>query len=120
MSSARALCWQTAAVLTILAGMTCLLPPAATAAEKPVELSRKAKTKVAAVYPDLAKRMNITGTVKIEVLVAANGTVKTAKVLGGHPLLANAAVDAVRKWRFEAASEETSGVVEFKFASDQQ
>ena len=119
MSSARALCWQTAGVLTILAGMTCAIP-LATAAEKSVELTRKAKTKVAAVYPALAKRMNITGTVKIEVLVAANGTVKTAKVLGGHPLLANAAVDAVRQWSFEAASEETSGVVEFKFASDQQ
>jgi outer membrane biosynthesis protein TonB len=35
--------------------------------------------------------------------------------VGGHPLLVNAAVDAVKKWRFDAASEETTGVVEFKF-----
>lgn len=119
MSSATALRWRMAGVLTILAAMTCLLPLAA-AAEKPVELSRKAKLKVAAVYPNLAKRMNITGTVRLEVVVAANGTVKTTKVVGGHPLLANAAVEAIKKWRFEPASEDTSGVVEFKFGSDQQ
>src|SRR5437660_10112253 len=99
--------------------MDCRLPVPTAGAES-LQLTGVDKIKSAAVYPAVAKRMNITGTVKIEVLVAANGTVKTAKVLGGHPLLANAAVDAVRKWRFEAASEETSGVVEFKFASDQQ
>ena len=36
--------------------------------------------------------MNITGTVKIEVVVAPNGTVKDARVVGGHPVLANAAL----------------------------
>ena len=79
------------------------------------EIVRRAKSKVAPVYPDLARKMNITGTVKIQVVVAPNGTVKDAKVLGGHPVLAGAALDAVRKWRFEPASIETSGVVDFKF-----
>jgi hypothetical protein len=37
------------------------------------------------------------------------------KAVGGHSLLASAATDAVKKWRFEAASEETTGVVQFKF-----
>jgi TonB family protein len=59
--------------------------------------------------------MNITGTVKVEVVVMANGTVKDARVVGGHPVLANAALEAVRKWRFEPAAMETSGVVDFKF-----
>lgn len=79
------------------------------------ELTRKAKTKVAPMYPELAKRMSIAGVVKVQVVVAPNGSVKSTKVVGGHPLLVNAAVDAVKKWRFEAASEETTGVVEFKF-----
>jgi TonB family protein len=79
------------------------------------ELSRKAKSKVAPVYPELARRMSIAGVVKVQVVVAPNGAVKNTKVVGGHPLLVNAAVDAVRKWRFESASEETTGVVEFKF-----
>jgi TonB family protein len=80
---------------------------------------RRAKVKVAPVYPDLARKMNITGTVKIQVVVAPNGTVKDAKVVGGHPVLAGAALDAVKKWRFEPASVESSGVVELKFEPHQ-
>jgi TonB family protein len=79
------------------------------------ELSRKVKTKVTPLYPELARRMGITGVVKIQVVVAPNGAVKNAKVVGGHPVLTPAAMDAIRKWRFEPASEETTGVVEFKF-----
>jgi TonB family protein len=79
------------------------------------DIVRRAKSKVQPMYPELARRMNLTGTVKVAVVVAANGTVKDAKVLGGHPVLATAALDAVRKWRFEPASIETSGVVDFKF-----
>jgi TonB family protein len=79
------------------------------------EIVRRAKSKVQPVYPDLARKMNLAGTVKVQVVVAQNGTVKDAKVVGGHPVLATAALDAVRKWRFEPASVETSGVVDFKF-----
>ena len=79
------------------------------------EILRRAKTKVQPSYPDLAKRMSISGTVKIEVVVAPNGTVKDARVVGGHPVLANAALDAAKKWRFEPAGAETSGVIDFKF-----
>jgi TonB family protein len=66
-------------------------------------------------YPDLARRMNISGVVKVRVTVAANGSVKDAQLVGGHPVLASAAMDAVRKWRFEARPEETSEIVEFRF-----
>lgn len=59
--------------------------------------------------------MSISGVVKVQVVVAPNGMVKTTKVMGGHPLLVNAAVDAVKKWKFENAAEETTGIVEFKF-----
>jgi len=59
--------------------------------------------------------MNITGTVRVEVVVAPNGTVKDARVVGGHPVLASAALDAARKWRFEAAALESTGIIEFKF-----
>jgi outer membrane biosynthesis protein TonB len=39
--------------------------------------------------------------------------------VGGHPVLAAAAVEAVKKWRFEPAAAESSGVVEFKFEPHQ-
>ena len=79
------------------------------------ELTRKTKTQVAPVYPDVARRMSITGTVKVLVVVAPNGNLRSTKVVGGHPLLVNAAMDAIKKWKFEPAPEESTGIVEFKF-----
>jgi TonB family protein len=86
-----------------------------TAARAQEEINRKVKSKVQPSYPELARRMNISGVVKLQVVVAPNGTVKNTKVVGGHPLLATAATDAIKKWRFEAAAEETTGLVEFRF-----
>ncbi|MGA8541311.1 MAG: energy transducer TonB [Terriglobales bacterium] len=79
------------------------------------EIARKVKSRVDPAYPELAKRMGITGVVRIQLTVAANGSVKDAKLLGGHPVLAGAALDAVRKWRYVAGPAETTGVVVFRF-----
>ena len=49
--------------------------------------------------------MNIVGTVRLAVIVAPNGTVKSSKPLGGHPVLVNAAMDAVKQWKFEPGSD---------------
>lgn len=80
-------------------------------------LVRRAKTKVQPIYPDLARKMNISGVVKVAVVVAPNGTVKEAHVVGGHPVLANSALEAAKKWRFEPAAGESSGIIDFKFDS---
>jgi TonB family protein len=77
--------------------------------------ARKLRTKIAPTYPDLAKRTNISGTVKIEVVIAPSGSIKSTKVIGGHPLLVGAAEEALRKWKYETASSETTTVVEFHF-----
>jgi TonB family protein len=84
-----------------------------------IENTRHTKSKVQPSYPELARKMNLTGTVKVQVVVSPNGTVKEAKVLGGSPVLANAALDAVRKWRFEPAAIESSGQVDIKFEGHQ-
>ena len=78
-------------------------------------LERKVKSKVTPLYPEIARKMGLGGVVKIEVTVAPNGTVKDTKVIGGNPILVNAAIDAVKKYRFETATDETTGVLEFKF-----
>lgn len=83
------------------------------------ELNRKAKNRVPPMYPELARRMNITGVVKILITVAPNGSIKEAKLMGGHPVLANAALDAIRKWRFESAPQDSTGIVEFRFSPNQ-
>jgi protein TonB len=80
------------------------------------EILRRAKNRVEPAYPELARKMNISGTVKIEVTVAANGSVKEARIVGGHPVLAGAALDAAKKWRFEPAASESTGIIDFKFA----
>lgn len=79
------------------------------------EAARKIKTKVTPQYPELARRMNITGAVKLELLVAPNGQVKVVKSLGGHPLLIDAAQNAVKQWKFEPGQEGTE-IVEIRFS----
>ena len=79
------------------------------------ESKRKVKTKTAPLYPDLAKRMNVVGKVKIEVVITPEGRVKSTRVVGGHPLLVQACQDAAKEWKFVHAPEETTQVVEFEF-----
>jgi TonB family protein len=78
-------------------------------------LMHRAKVRVEPIFPELARKMNISGTVRIAVVVLPSGVVKEAKIVGGHPVLAGAALDAARKWRFEPGTVESSGVIDFKF-----
>jgi TonB family protein len=77
---------------------------------------RKIKNEVKPTYPELAKRMNVGGAVKIEVVIAPNGTVKSAKALGGHPLLIEPSLDAAKKTKFEPGTDESTQVIVFNFA----
>jgi TonB family protein len=79
------------------------------------ESKRKVKTKTAPLYPELARRMNVSGKVKIEVVITPDGHVKSTRIVGGHPLLVQACQDAVKEWKFVPAPEETTQVVEFEF-----
>jgi len=79
------------------------------------ELTRKVKSRVNPTYPDLARHMNLRGTVKVLVVVSPEGTLKNTKVVGGNPILVNAALDALKKWKFEPSTEESTGTVEFQF-----
>lgn len=104
-----------AALLAVLALAAGTASVRIRAQETNSEVTRRVKTKVQPLYPELARRLNLTGSVKVLLVIAPNGTVKDAKILGGHPLLANAALEAARKWRFEVSAEESNSTVEFKF-----
>jgi TonB family protein len=107
--------------LAILLGGSALLPQKSWAQEAASEAGkRKVKTKVAPEYPMLAKQMNVTGKVKIEATIAADGHVTSTKVVGGSPLLVNAALEALKKWRFESASKDTTEIIEFEFTGEEQ
>lgn len=89
--------------------------PAFVHSQDSTEGTRKVLTKVTPKYPAIARKMNITGIVRIEALVALNGTVKGVSVKGGHPLLAQAAQDSIREWKWEPSSHETHELIEVKF-----
>jgi len=52
-------------------------------------------------YPPLAKQARIQGTVRLQAIIAKDGTVQELQVLSGHPLLVQAAQDVVRQWRYQ-------------------
>jgi TonB family protein len=76
---------------------------------------RKVISRIAPVYPDVAKRMHLGGIVKLQVVVRTNGTVKSVMVLGGSPSLIGSATFAVQKWKFEPASQETTELIQVSF-----
>ena len=77
--------------------------------------NRKLIKKVDPVYPDLARKMNMTGTVKVEVTIGTDGSVKDVKTLGGNPVLVQAVEEAVKQWKYASGPEETKKTLEFKF-----
>lgn len=76
---------------------------------------RKILTKITPVYPDLARRINLEGAVKLQVTVTPNGTAKNIEVVGGNPLLVRSAEDAVYKFRWAAAAQESKELIEIRF-----
>ena len=82
------------------------------------DVPRKAIAKTAPSYPELAKRMHVTGKVRVEVDIAASGAVNNARLVGGNPVFEKSAIDAVKQWRFEPASKETKAVIVLEFAGE--
>jgi len=82
------------------------------------EAPRKVLNRVVPAYPALARTMNVRGVVKIEAVVAPNGTVKSVEVKGGHPLLIQSAETAVRKWKWQTGQHESREIIEMKFDAD--
>lgn len=76
---------------------------------------RPVRHMVTPAYPELARKLNLTGTARIEVTIGPDGVVKHTRVLGGHPVLAAEAERAAEKSTFEPAATETVEVIEFKF-----
>ncbi|HSB10786.1 MAG TPA: energy transducer TonB [Blastocatellia bacterium] len=64
-------------------------------------LQGKAIERPIPVYPPLAQQIHLQGNVSVEVIISPDGRVETARVVGGHPMLAASAVEAARRWRFQ-------------------
>jgi len=80
---------------------------------------RAIKTRVAPVYPEIARRMKVAGVVRLEATVDPQGKVKEVKTVSGNHMLSVAAEDAVRQWRFAPAPEDSTVNVDVNFAATQ-
>jgi TonB family protein len=77
--------------------------------------SRTVKRYIRPVYPELARRMNLKGMVRLEVVITAAGKVSSVKAVGGHPLLAQSAAMAVQAWVFTPGPQETTANISINF-----
>jgi TonB family protein len=79
------------------------------------QTDRKVVHREEAEYPAIAAKNNLHGTVKLKIWISADGTVRRLEYIGGHPLLAESALKAVKNWKYQAASDESTSQVEIKF-----
>jgi TonB family protein len=79
------------------------------------ELPRKAISKKSPTVPELARKLHLMGNVKLELVVAPDGAVTSAKMLGGSPVFEECAVQAAKQWRFERAEKETKEEIVMQF-----
>ena len=76
---------------------------------------RKVITRIEPEYPDTLKRLYIGGVVRVEVLVAPNGVVKSTTLLGGSPILGQSTMKALKQWKYAPAPADEVLTVKFEF-----
>jgi protein TonB len=76
---------------------------------------RKVIAKPTPRYPEIAKRLNLVGAVKVEIVIGPDGRVKETRVLGGHPIFIDSVVAALKEWKYEPNKTETTTILTFEF-----
>jgi TonB family protein len=102
------------AFLALFFGITAF-SPSYSRAQALSEPPRKIVNKVDPVYPELARKMQTSGTVRVEVVVTPSGSQKFMQVIGGNPVLAKTAVDAIENWKWVPAPHETKELIILNF-----
>jgi len=105
------------AVGALLLAVTYSLAPLQCHAQDSVS-KRRVVERVAPLYPELARSLALNGVVKVDALVAPDGTVTAVDIKAGHPVLVQAAANAVRRWRWEPAAHESHEIVQVKFSAE--
>jgi len=81
----------------------------------PSSTPRKLVRKIDPVYPQDLKRRSIGGTVKLDLKISANGNVEKIAIMGGNPILADSAAQAVKQWQYAPASASSSLLLNVEF-----
>lgn len=108
--------WVTSACLALCIGAVNFSQTLCSASAQEQSVGkRKIVSRAAPTYPELARKLQILGRVKVEVVIAPSGKVASMRVIGGNPLLAKSAAEAIELWRWEAAPQESKELVELSF-----
>jgi TonB family protein len=89
--------------------------PPKSAAQKKEKSDRKLVKKVDPAYPSIASQYHLSGSVKMVLQVTGEGKVESVQTTGGSPILAAAAENAAKQWKYEAAAKGSSEVVTITF-----
>jgi TonB family protein len=84
-------------------------------AQKAEKRQRKKIYSVEPIYPEMLKRSNIGGVVRLLIVISPKGSVSTVNQLGGNAALVEAATSAVKKWKYAAADVETTQEISLTF-----
>jgi TonB family protein len=76
---------------------------------------RKVLSNPVPTYPEVAKRMRLVGTVKVQIVIGADGKIKGTTFIGGHPVLVSAVEETLKNWKYAPGSGETTTQLEFNF-----
>lgn len=101
----------------IAAVIFCAVALSLTTPRASAQESRKVLNNPTPVYPEVARRLHLAGTVKVQVVIGADGRIKEVKVIGGHPVLVDAVQETLKNWKYAPASSETTTSLEFNFRS---
>lgn len=99
--------------MLLLAAVACLLLALPAHADE-----RRVEKRVPPVYPEIARRMRISGVVHIEATVAPDGSVTAAKATAGNKMLSPAAEDAVKRWKFVPGDSQSTVGIDVNFEAN--
>jgi TonB family protein len=102
-------------VVLVLLSLLVVVPASASGVGGEGADKRKVVKRVVPHYPEIARNLHLSGTVRLEAQISANGDLKDLQVRGGSPLLVQSAKDAVREWKWEKGDRETTELIEIDF-----
>jgi periplasmic protein TonB len=110
-------------------GSAPVIPKPPSSPDRTIRLSHMSEgdlvRKVLPIYPPLARSARIQGAVILQAMIGKSGAIENLRLISGHPMLAPAAIEAVRQWRYrpyvlngEAVAVETQIIVNFSLAGN--
>jgi TonB family protein len=84
-------------------------------AERGNDSQRRLITRIEPDYPEILRRLNIGGTVRLKITISARGSVENVQLVGGNPILAEVAANAVKRWVYSSSHSRTTAEIVIPF-----